>query len=484
VNSRAKVLLCAAGLILVLVLLFAALKAPPDGVERGELSQFVGRFHPLAVHLPIALLLLGAVLELAGLFRSGQHLQKSAGFVLAVAAASAIFTAFLGWMLGRNGSYEGALVTRHMWGGVSLAAALVLCCAIRGGNAKRYGAALFATVCLMVWTSDQGGKLTHGEGFLSEHMPAKLRSLVGVAPRAKRMVSANRPVSLANLPAANASAPATSAIAFFASRVAPIFEDKCVQCHGPEKKKGKLRLDTFEFAMRGGKDGVVVAPGDPNHSELYRRITLPRDNKDAMPAEGKPGLTSAELKIIEFWIASGATEYLAAEKVTTAPPNPPASPVLPPLAADYRPRSSQIASLETELEVRLVPRSQNPRDGLILRTVSAPERCDDKVLAALKPVADLIVDAELARTRITDEGMKSLGGFANLRSLDLSHTAVTSRGLPSLINLGKLESLNLSSTEVDDEGVLPLRQKQGLRHLYLFGTKCREGLTEDVSTSR
>jgi len=339
-------------------------------------------------------------------------------------------------------------------------------------------------VCLMVWTSDQGGKLTHGEGFLSEHMPAKLRSLVGVAPRAKRLASANRPVSMANLPAASASAPATSAMAFFASRVAPIFEDKCVQCHGPEKKKGKLRLDTFEFAMRGGKDGVVVAPGDPNHSELYRRITLPRDNKDAMPAEGKPGLTSAELKIIEFWIASGATEYLAAEKVTTAPPNPPASPVLPPLAVDYRPRSSQIASLETALEVRLVPRSQNPRDGLILRTVSAPERCDDKVLAALKPVADLIVDAELARTRITDEGMKSLGGFANLRSLDLSHTAVTSRGLPSLINLGKLESLNLSSTEVDDEGVLPLRQKQGLRHLYLFGTKCREGLTEDVSTSR
>jgi hypothetical protein len=88
--------------------------------------------------------------------------------------------------------------------------------------------------------------------------------------------------------------------------------------------------------------------------------------------------------------------------------------------------------------VRLIPRSQNPRDGLILRTVSAPERCNDSVLTALKPIADLIVDAELSRTKITDEEVKMLGGFANHHSLDLSHTAVTSRGLASLTKLSKL----------------------------------------------
>jgi hypothetical protein len=193
-----------------------------------------------------------------------------------------------------------------------------------------------------------------------------------------------------------------------------------------------------------------------------------------MPAEGKPGLTPAELKVIEFWIASGAAETLAAEKVTAAPPPPPVKPVLPPLAADYRPRSSQIAALETQLGVRLTPRSQNPRDGLILRTVGAPARCDDTALAALKPIADLIVDAELARTKITDAGMKTLGSFTNLRSVDLSHTAVTSRGLASLTNLGKLESLNLTATNVDDEGVLPFRNKPGLRRLYLFETRCSD----------
>ena len=473
--SRTKWILCAIGLLAVLLLLLAILKAPPDGVERGDFSQFIGRFHPLAVHLPIALVLLAAVLECAGLFRAAKHLQSSAGFVLALAAASAIVAVFLGWLLGRNGGYEGPLVLQHMWGGILLAAALVICCAIRGANSKLYAAALFATVCLLVWTSDQGGKLTHGEGFLTEHMPTKLRAMLGVPPPAKRRAPANAPLpATANLAMPSATTATPASVAFFTSRVEPIFDDKCVQCHGPEKKKGKLRLDTFDYVMRGGKDGQVIRPGDPKNSELFRRVTLPRDNKDAMPAEGKPGLTAAEIKVIEFWIASGAVEKLAAEKVVAAPPPPPAAPVLPPLTADYRPRASQLETLQAKLGVRLVPRSQNPRDGLILRTVAAPEHCDDSVLVALKPVADLIVDAELARTKITDAAVKTLAGFSNLRSVDLSHTAVTSRGLAPLENLPKLESLNLTATEVDDSGVLPFRHKRSLRHLYLFGTKCAD----------
>jgi uncharacterized membrane protein len=473
-SSRPKYVLCGVGALLVLLLVLAVLGAPPDGVERGETRQFVGRFHPLAVHLPIALVLLVAVLELAGLARSGRHLQQAAGFVLALAAASSLGAVFLGWMLGRSGGYEGALVTRHMWGGISLAAALLLCCVIRGSEQRLYGAVLFLTVCLMAWTSDQGGKLTHGEGFLTEHMPGKLRAMLGVAAPAKRKAAANPAGTSTDLRAATVSAPAPAAVAFFASRVAPIFDDKCVQCHGPEKRKAKLRLDSFDSVMRGGKHGVVVKPGDPQGSELLRRVSLPRDNEDAMPAEGKPGLTAAELKVIEFWITSGAAETLTAEKVSLAPP-PTAEPVLPPLAADYRPRAARIAALEAQLGVRLVPRSQNPRDGMILRTVSAPERCDDQVLDALQPVADLIVDAELARTRITDAGLKTLASFRNLRSLDLSHTAISSGGLAPLTRLSKLESLNLTSTDVDDESVRLFRGKPGLRHLYLFGTKSSEG---------
>ncbi len=422
-TSRTSLLLCGVGLFLVIALALVVLKAPPDGLERGQLSQFLGRFHPLVVHLPIALVLLAAALECAGFFRNGKHLQASASFVLTLAAVTALIAVFLGWLLARSGGYEGRLVTRHMWGGVSLAAALILCRAVRESNAKLYGTALFATVCLMAWTSDQGGNLTHGEGFLTEFMPAKLRAVLGVPPPGKKHAPATTEVVTSP---ASAAAPGKVSVTFFASRVAPIFDDKCVQCHGPQKRKGKLRLDTFENVMRGGKDGLVVKPGDPRGSEIFRRITLPRDNKDAMPAQGKPGPT----------------------------------------------RSDKIQALQSELGVRLVPRSQNPTDGLILRTVSARERCDDAALAKLVPVASLIVDAELARTKVTDGGLKTLSTFSNLRSLDLSHTAITSVGVRLLSRLDKLETLNLTATGVDDTGVALLRHKARLKRLYLFETKC------------
>jgi len=467
-TSRTRLVLCGVGFLLAIVFAILLLEAPPDGVERGELSQFIGRFHPLIVHLPIALVLLAAVLECAGFLRSGKHLQSFAGLVLALATATALMAVSLGWLLARSGGYEGQLVARHMWGGVSLAAVLVFCCALRGRNTQFYGVALFAAVCLMLWTADQGGKLTHGANFLTEHMPASLRALFGV-PALSPNTAITKPVS--SLTSAAIPENGKVSVAFFASRVAPIFVDRCTTCHGPEKKKGKLRLDTFDYVMRGGKDGAVVKPGDPKGSELFRRINLPRNHKDAMPAEGKPGLNATQIKVIEFWIASGAAKTVAADAAREAPPPPTPKPRLPPPTADYRPRLEKIRALQSELGVQLVPRSQHPRDGLILRTVSAPERCNDSALSALKPIADLIVDAELARTKVTDAGTKILGDFPNLRTLDLSHTAITSSGLAPLRNLNKLESLNLTATSVDDQGIQQIRRKPGLRHLYFFETR-------------
>lgn len=447
--------------------------APPDGLERGDLPQFFGRFHPLIVHLPVGLLLLTLVLESARFFRSGAHLHAASGFVLGLATASALFSVSLGWLLAWSGGYEGRLVTLHMWGGFSLAAVLLLCSALRGWNPKVYGLALVAALGLLGWTSDQGGKLTHGESFLTEHMPAKLRAILHVSPLKippKKTLPVVAPEAFA--PASGVTMPAKFSTTFFESRVAPIFSERCVTCHGPEKKKGRLRLDSFDQVMRGGKHGPVIKSGDPNNSEMIRRVSLPRDDEHAMPAEGKPGLTATDIAVIAAWIASGASRSLPVEAVRGAPPLPVPQPAPSPLIADYRQRLTVIELLQNRFGIRLVPRSDNPRDGLILRTVTAPSRCDDAVLEALSPIADLIVDAELARTKITNAGVKHLATFSNLRALDLSHTAITSSGLTPLSNLTNLESLNLTATDVDDQGVLPLRRKPGLRHLYLFETKC------------
>jgi hypothetical protein len=77
-----------------------------------------------------------------------------------------------------------------------------------------------------------------------------------------------------------------------------ILQQHCVRCHGPEKQKGKLRLDT--------KDGVasVVVAGDPAQSELVRRIRLPRDDDEVMPPEDE--LPAAAVDALVRWVGDGA----------------------------------------------------------------------------------------------------------------------------------------------------------------------------------
>src|SRR4029077_16504154 len=97
------------GAVPVLVLFALLVFAPPDGGERTQLAQFVGRFHPLAIHIPIALLLLVPILEFAILFRKQRELRQSVGFVLGIAAVAAMASALLGWLLAWSGGYQGPL---------------------------------------------------------------------------------------------------------------------------------------------------------------------------------------------------------------------------------------------------------------------------------------------------------------------------------------------------------------------------------------
>ena len=261
---------------------------------------------------------------------------------------------------------------------------------------------------------------------------------------------------------------------FYQARVAPIFDRHCAGCHGEKKQKAGLRLDSLESILRGGEDGEVIKPGDTKNSDLVRRINLPAEDDEVMPSDGKPLLSRDEIKIIELWVAGGASASKTLGDFPGAPVPPRPKPATIALAPDWRPRAAEIAVLEKATGVRLVPRSQLPTDGLILRTASAPQRCDDAVLEKLAPVAVLIVEAELARTKVTDAGLKTLVAFENLRAVDLTRTAIGSEGAGALAGLKKLETLNLTGTSVDDAGVVKLKALPSLRHLWLFGTKASD----------
>ena len=70
-------------------------------------------------------------------------------------------------------------------------------------------------------------------------------------------------------------------------QVRTILAHHCYKCHGKTKVKGELRLDTKEYIFEGGEDGVVLFPEIRERVRLIRRITLPRNHKDAMPEKGK-----------------------------------------------------------------------------------------------------------------------------------------------------------------------------------------------------
>ena len=86
-----------------------------------------------------------------------------------------------------------------------------------------------------------------------------------------------------------------------------MFAVRCSGCHGAEKRKAKMRLDTFDGVMRGGEDGAVVVAGDPSKSLMMRRLLLPLDDEDHMPPAKKPQPTRAELDVLRWWIAQGAS---------------------------------------------------------------------------------------------------------------------------------------------------------------------------------
>jgi hypothetical protein len=93
----------------------------------------------------------------------------------------------------------------------------------------------------------------------------------------------------------------------FNEHIRPLLSDRCNACHGPDDKRREadLRLDTREGAVESG----ALVPGQPEESELWRRITsTDPDERMPPPHAKKPQFTANELALIKRWIEEGA-EY-------------------------------------------------------------------------------------------------------------------------------------------------------------------------------
>ena len=92
-----------------------------------------------------------------------------------------------------------------------------------------------------------------------------------------------------------------AAEAIFLAEVLPVLEARCVECHGPDRAKAGLRLDSLEAILDVPSLDRVVVGGDLEASFLWERVNLPEDDVDAMPPKGDR-LAAHELDSIRRWI--------------------------------------------------------------------------------------------------------------------------------------------------------------------------------------
>lgn len=115
-------------------------------------------------------------------------------------------------------------------------------------------------------------------------------------PPATQAVPAAAPVAATSVPVASVD---------FTRDILPLLETRCLECHNPNKVKGKLLMDTMANMVKGGEKGAAIVAGHADQGELMKRISLPKGDDDIMPPKGDP-LTAAQIGLLKQWIASGA----------------------------------------------------------------------------------------------------------------------------------------------------------------------------------
>jgi uncharacterized membrane protein/mono/diheme cytochrome c family protein len=282
--------------------------------------KLLGRLHPIAVHLPIGVILFAAFLEVMIMFKKHAAYRQAIQLSLLIGLIAGIFSAVSGLMLSAEGDHASSLLLRHQWVAMGVLCLTGFAWFKHAGLLQNpikkdilsFRILLFANVLLLLLATYFGASLTHGTSYWSTEASTKTT----------KTLLKNKTTSLAQEPEpalepdpalvldneqlfTNSETSSLEQQADLQLQVRTILAHSCYDCHGPEKVKGDLRLDHIDLIMKGGESGPVVVPGNANASELYKRISLPEGHEDIMPSKGKK-LTEQEIRVIALWINTGA----------------------------------------------------------------------------------------------------------------------------------------------------------------------------------
>jgi uncharacterized membrane protein len=444
------------------------------------LNTFIGRFHPLVVHLPIGFLLLGTFFLLLSLHERFVLLKPAVSFSFGAGALASLIAIITGYFLSGSGDYDEEILANHqLMGYVTTALAFTAWLlyrkslfAFQSGRRFKWLTAVLV-LGIVSYTGHLGGSLTHGEGYLSFN-PASKSDL-------QRTKDFNQALVFRDL-------------------VHPILEDKCGSCHNSSKKKGRLSFASLQTLLKGGKHGVVVKSGDPAASEIIKRVQLPSSDKKFMPADDKPPLNSSESRILSWWIREGVSETDKKLSELKLPDN-----LKEDIAQFFKPTDTLSASALAELAVNKqygiqklpsIPHTildELLRKGFQVRVIHYnPDLLDVRMdpspdsthkpfserVRDLQPLKGHIIWLDLKNAGLKDADIVLVNEFKNLHKLNLSNNPLTDEGLKSLTSLDYLQSINLTGTLITERSLASMKFKE-LKSVYAW----RSGLTKLDSAS-
>lgn len=277
--------------------------------------------------------------------------------------------------------------------------------------------------------------------------------------------------------------------------VVPIFQARCVECHGEQKQKAKLALHTWEGLLQGSDAGPVIVAGKPDESVLLTRLRLPLADEEHMPPAEHPQPSPDEIALLAHWIAQGApraaslaelhlpealaqaAEQLPARLAAVARPAASADPLWEPDAATVAKQRASLAAQVAELQRRFpgaLTYESRTSPALHFTAAGFGQSFGDAELAALETLREQLVSLDISNTAVTDASAPILARCEKLRVLRAAFTGVGDATAQAVAALPGLELLALSDTKVTAASVGAWTKMKSLRSLRVADTEAQQ----------
>lgn len=247
----------------------------------------------------------------------------------------------------------------------------------------------------------------------------------------------------------------------FTKDLMPLFEDRCIKCHGLVKASGKVVTKGELDLTKPETIKETFIPGEPEKSSLYE-LVITDDEYDFMPPKGDR-LTAKQKKLIFDWIKQGGSFANYSRKAE-------GESLIQKLAKDVPPADKATIKYFEEHGALVLPLAQKSH-LLQLNFKPAAAKTNSQSLKKLILLKEQLLWLNLSRTKIDDSALEVIGQLSKLTRLHLDNTSISDAGLKSLSSLNNLEYLNLYNTSITDVGLKSLASLTNLTKLYLWQSK-------------